>query len=834
MSEKMVLETLRSIGLTEKDAEVYIQLAKRGTIIARDLTKSYKINKAQVYRSLKNLQSKGIVEASLETPQNFTAMPFEKVYDLYLRVKDEELKKVEQNRKTAMQQWRDLAIQQTPQLSDRFMVIEGRNYIYTRIQEMVNKAQTQVLVATDSSSLMQADLDNALDQMIQNRNVDIKVVSVISASNVQYTSELIEQFSSNIRARHVDLREKFFPRFVLIDDKEILFLTAGLESRIETKADAGLWTNNKSLIQSFHVLFDQLWETGVDFKEKVQQIMNGKQPTRTMIIKDSQEAENKLIASFVDAKKEILMITTEDDLPLVETKKDTFAQASNRGVNILILAPITEKNREAANELSKIAKLKHIPTSYFRSIVVDGTHLFQLKATSPSVLHQVPLDYFGSTFYTNDPEYVIGRRNLLLNMWDQTPLEIEKLKQNEATLRSIYENTEDAIILAQPSGEVITANNAACTMFGMTVEEMQKANRHQMLILDQKVNEVFKNRENIGKSKAELTLRRKNGSTFQGETTASNFTDIDGKIKDCIIIRDTTQRKQIEDTLKQSEQRFQVMFNSIGLGISMGNAEGKITHSNPAFQAIMGYNQVELKTKTFLELTHPEDRHIMKKVYQELLEGKTDTATVEKRNVKKDDTIIRVKLNINVLSRDKEGKPLEFITTIQDLTTNTISAESKKLQEMLKATQERFQTTLNNAIDFVYRHNLQTGHYEFASPSAKRILGFEAQEIMNMSNEEVLTTVHPDDLPQLQTDLVRIIREGKGFSEYRVKRKNGSYIWYRNNMVITYDATGRPLYRDGIGEDITEIKEAQAILAYKKTRQDQQAKKDKTQLAKHK
>jgi PAS domain S-box-containing protein len=826
MSEKIVLETLKGIGLTEKDAEVYIQLAKRGTIIARDLTKPGKINKAQVYRSLKNLQSKGIVEASIETPQNFTAMPFERVYDLYVGIKNEEAKKLKQNREVALQRWQEMAIQQAPQLSDRFMVIEGKNFIYTRIQEMVKKAQTQVLVATDSNSLMQADLDNALDKFVQqNRNVTIRVVSEITVSNSQKIAELFEQFALNVRARHVDLEEKAFPRFVLIDDREIMFLTAALESRKELNVDVGFWTNNKSLIQSFQVLFDQLWHTGVEFQEKLQQILNGKPLTTSRIIKDSQEAEQTLAACFREAKKEAIIITTEDDLPLLELKKDVFAEASSRSVNILILAPITEKNSSSAVELSKIAKLKHIPTSYFRAIVIDGVHLFQLKATPPSATHRMPPDYFGSTFYTNDPEYVLGRRDLLLNMWNQTPTEIDQLKHNEARLRSMYDNSEDAIILATPSGEVITANKAACTLFGMTVEEMKSANRQNMVIADQKIHQAIQNRETTGKSKAELTFRRKDGTTFQGETTVSNFTDTDGKTKDCIIIRDTTKRKQDEDSLVEREQRFQTMFNAIDLGISIVDAQGKVTHSNPAFQAIMGYTQQELQTKTFLELTHPEDRHIMKRIYQELLEGKTSQLTVEKRNVRKDDQIVRVKLNINVLCRDNQGKPLEFFTTIEDTTANTQSTEIKNLKETLKVCEERFGAILDNSVDFVYRHNLQTGHYEFASPSVKRILGYEAKEIIEMSNEEVLTTVHPDDLPQLQGDLIRIIREGKGYSEYRVKKKDGSYIWYRNNMTITYDAAGRPLYRDGIAEDITEIKQAQTIINKQKTMQSDEAKK---------
>ena len=143
MSEKIITETLHGIGLTEKDIEVYIQLAKKGPTKARDITKSIKITKAQVYRSLKNLQSKGIVDATIETPQTFTALPFEKVFNLYVKIKNEEVHRIEKNRKEALKQWKSITLAPAQNLPDRFMVIEGKRYIYTKIQEMVNKSEKE-------------------------------------------------------------------------------------------------------------------------------------------------------------------------------------------------------------------------------------------------------------------------------------------------------------------------------------------------------------------------------------------------------------------------------------------------------------------------------------------------------------------------------------------------------------------------------------------------------------------------------------------------------------------------------------------------------------------
>ena len=74
-----------------------------------------------------------------------------------------------------------------------------------------------------------------------------------------------------------------------------------------------------------------------------------------------------------------------------------------------------------------------------------------------------------------------------------------------------------------------------------------------------------------------------------------------------------------------------------------------------------------------------------------------------------------------------------FVALFEDIT------ERKKAVEDVRVNEERFHSVLNNSLDVIYRLNLETGRYEYMSPSSESLLGFEPEELMNMSNDEVLS-----------------------------------------------------------------------------------------------
>jgi sugar-specific transcriptional regulator TrmB len=101
-----MVKTLESLGLKRLDAEVYVYLAQNYPQKARDIAEELETYKRQLYRSLKNLQLKGMVSASQERPARFSAVAFDKVLDQFIEADREEAQRVEENKEQILSMWR--------------------------------------------------------------------------------------------------------------------------------------------------------------------------------------------------------------------------------------------------------------------------------------------------------------------------------------------------------------------------------------------------------------------------------------------------------------------------------------------------------------------------------------------------------------------------------------------------------------------------------------------------------------------------------------------------------------------------------------------------------
>ena len=90
MSLKRIIKVLASLGLSQTDAHVYIYLATNGPNKVRTIVDYLNVNRRQVYKSLKRLQKKGVTIASDERPIEFSAVPFEDVLDILMKIKKEQ------------------------------------------------------------------------------------------------------------------------------------------------------------------------------------------------------------------------------------------------------------------------------------------------------------------------------------------------------------------------------------------------------------------------------------------------------------------------------------------------------------------------------------------------------------------------------------------------------------------------------------------------------------------------------------------------------------------------------------------------------------------------
>ena len=106
LTQEWMLKTLVNLGFEQQDAEVYVYLALNGPKKAKDIATALKTYERQVYRSLKKLQNKEIVNATPDLPANFSVISLDKLLDLLARASLEEARRIEQERDRILRLWK--------------------------------------------------------------------------------------------------------------------------------------------------------------------------------------------------------------------------------------------------------------------------------------------------------------------------------------------------------------------------------------------------------------------------------------------------------------------------------------------------------------------------------------------------------------------------------------------------------------------------------------------------------------------------------------------------------------------------------------------------------
>ena len=154
----------------------------------------------------------------------------------------------------------------------------------------------------------------------------------------------------------------------------------------------------------------------------------------------------------------------------------------------------------------------------------------------------------------------------------------------------------------------------------------------------------------------------------------------------------------VEEALLKSQEEFRAMFDLAGVGMAQADAPAfHFTRVNPRFCAMTGYSAQELLTRTWLEITHPQDRPRGMKELARVLYGKADCWFIEKRCLRKDGSIIRVNVNGAAL-RDNTGRVVRIAAMIEDVTAREQTDQGlrdshKQMEKPMRRKKEAVQNT---------------------------------------------------------------------------------------------------------------------------------------------
>jgi diguanylate cyclase (GGDEF)-like protein/PAS domain S-box-containing protein len=386
----------------------------------------------------------------------------------------------------------------------------------------------------------------------------------------------------------------------------------------------------------------------------------------------------------------------------------------------------------------------------------------------------------------------------------------DELRRSEARYRTVLDAAFDAIVTITPDGIVRWFNRGAERIFGHRVEEvvgqpvtLLMPERYRDLCVAGLHRYLRTGEARVVGGTTELVGLRSDGSEFPIEMSLGETLE-EGERLFTSVIRDITERKRVQDALREAQDRFRSVFDHAPIGVAIVSLEGRYLRVNRSLCEILGYPEEELQALTWQEITHPDDLEASLAYAHRIKGGKVAKYHLEKRFLHADGHTVWASLNVSLV-KDSEGKPLYFVSQIQDITERKDAEAALRSSEANLAVSQRM-THLGS-----WEANLETGEVHW-SDELYRLLGLTRGEFVP-SAETFLDFVHPED-KQFMISAVRQVRyEGKPFdAEIRVIRSDGSERILHSQGQVARDEAGRPVTASGTAHDITERKRAEEAL----------------------
>jgi PAS domain S-box-containing protein len=175
----------------------------------------------------------------------------------------------------------------------------------------------------------------------------------------------------------------------------------------------------------------------------------------------------------------------------------------------------------------------------------------------------------------------------------------QALMESEARFRMFTERTPDGVFSVDNTGRYTQANGSACRITGYSKDELLQMSIQELLAEESLEDGLdhFRRLMETGAATSDLWHKRKDGSTCCLTVDAVKLSDtqVQG------FCKDITARKQAEEALRISEERFRMLFETMAQGVVFQNESGAITSANPAAGRILGLTLDQMQGRTSMD-----------------------------------------------------------------------------------------------------------------------------------------------------------------------------------------------------------------------------------------
>ncbi len=377
----------------------------------------------------------------------------------------------------------------------------------------------------------------------------------------------------------------------------------------------------------------------------------------------------------------------------------------------------------------------------------------------------------------------------------------QALRESEDRYRALFENSTDAILIGSPEGRAFDANPAAERLFGWTREKICDLDRGDLLNPDDPDFQKLRDeRLRHGRARAELNLRRGDGTWFLADVTAVGYKNLEGEERTSIAIRDITESKRQQVALEQSEERLRATVEASLDPIVGMDTDGVIIQFNEAAERCFGYQRDQVLGEPLAERLMPERfREAHREGLRRYLEsGKARVlgSRIEVSGLRSDGEEFPAELTINVT---KGPSGTVFVGYMRDVT------EQRRQEQALQESEERFRSIYEHSPDAILNLDPATGRILTVNAAAEKLFGMDKEAFTERERSE-----HTDvDDPAFKEFLDKRDETGHARAVLTMYRGDGTSFPADVTSAVYHDSDGRT-WATAIIRDITQQREREA------------------------